>query len=86
MPSNGKSEMMASVFAVAYNDFMQEYTDTKEETYPEEPANQPAEAPTGGAGDNDAPQQPNKEREEERKSCWTCIEWFLRRERSLLKK
>jgi hypothetical protein len=43
MASTGKSEIMASIFAIASNDFMQEYKD-KEETH-QEPANQPAEAP-----------------------------------------
>jgi hypothetical protein len=41
MASTGKSEIMASVFAIASNDFMSEYHDV--ETY-QEPANQPAEA------------------------------------------
>jgi hypothetical protein len=44
MASTGKSEIMASTFAIAWNDFMQEYSD-KEETH-QEPANQPAEAQT----------------------------------------
>jgi predicted ATPase len=44
MASTGKSEIMASIFAIASNDFMQEYRD-KEETH-QEPANQPAEAQT----------------------------------------
>jgi hypothetical protein len=57
MALTGKSEIMASVFAIASNDFMQEYTDAKEEFYPEEPANQPAEAPTGGAEDYDGPRR-----------------------------
>ena len=57
MASTGKGEIMASVFVIASNDFMQEYTDaSKEETHQEEPANQPAEAPTGGAEDDDGPQ------------------------------
>jgi hypothetical protein len=50
----GKSEIMASILAIALNNSMQEYTD-KEETH-QEPTNQPAEAPTG-VGDDDAPQQ-----------------------------
>jgi hypothetical protein len=37
MVSTGKSEIMASIFAIASNDCMQEYTD-KEETH-QEPAN-----------------------------------------------
>jgi hypothetical protein len=57
MASTGKGEIMASVFAIALNNFMQEYTDAKEETLQEEPANQPGEAPTGGAEDNDGPQR-----------------------------
>jgi hypothetical protein len=57
MASTGKSEIMASVFAIASNDFMQEYTDAKEDTHPEESANQPAEAPTGGVEDDDGPQR-----------------------------
>jgi hypothetical protein len=32
-----------------------------------------------------APSNANEETEEERKSCWTCIEWFLRKKRSFLK-
>jgi hypothetical protein len=57
MASTGKGEIMASVFAIASNNFMQEYTDAKEETLQEEPANQPGEAPTGGVEDNDGPQR-----------------------------
>jgi hypothetical protein len=57
MASTGKSQIMASVFAIASNDYMQEYTDAKEESYPEEPADQPAEAPTGGVGEKDGPEQ-----------------------------
>jgi hypothetical protein len=43
MASTGKSEIMASVFAIASNDFMVEYHDKQEETH-QEPANQPAVA------------------------------------------
>ncbi len=57
MASTGKSEIMASVFAIASNDFMQEYADAKEDTHPEESANQPAEAPTGGVEDDDGHQR-----------------------------
>jgi hypothetical protein len=57
MALTGKGEIMASVFAIASNDFMQEYTDAKEETLQEEPTNQPGEAPTGGAEDDNGPQR-----------------------------
>jgi hypothetical protein len=49
--STGKSEIGASVFAMASNDFMQEYHKTHQE-----PANQPAEAQTA-ENDNNAPQR-----------------------------
>jgi hypothetical protein len=62
MASTGKGEIMVSVFAIASNDFMQEYTDAKEETRQEEPANQPGgEAPTGGAEDDDGPSDASEE-------------------------
>jgi hypothetical protein len=41
MASTGKSEIMASIFAIASNNFMQEY----HETHLTKPANQAAEAP-----------------------------------------
>jgi hypothetical protein len=68
MASTGKSEIMASVFAIASNDFIQEYTDAKEESYPEEHATinqrkrQQEERKTMMA-----PSDANEETEEERK-------------------
>jgi hypothetical protein len=52
MASTGKSEIMASVFAIALNVFMQEYKDNKKEETHQEPANQP-----GKGGDSDGPQR-----------------------------
>jgi hypothetical protein len=60
MASTDKGEIMASVFAITSNDFMQEYTDAKEETVQEETANQPGKAPTGGAEDDDGPERGNR--------------------------
>jgi hypothetical protein len=42
MSSTGKSEIMASIFAITSNDFMTEHHD--EDTHLEVPANQPAAA------------------------------------------
>jgi hypothetical protein len=56
MASTGKNEIMASVFAIASNDFMEEYIDKEGDTHKEEPANQPAEAATRGAEANNGPQ------------------------------
>jgi hypothetical protein len=57
MATTGKSEIMASVFAIASNHFMQECKeDNKIEETHQEPANEPVEGPTGMA-DNNGPQR-----------------------------
>jgi hypothetical protein len=57
MSSTDKNEIMASIFAIASNDFITEYhDDEREDTHLEIPGNQPAVA-------EDEPKR--------RKSCWT---------------
>jgi hypothetical protein len=53
MALTGKSEIMASIFAIASNNFMNEYS---EETH-QEPANQPAEAQTVEDADKEGPKR-----------------------------
>jgi hypothetical protein len=84
MASTGKSEIMASVFTIASNDFMQEYTDAKEETYREETANQPAEARTGGAEDDDVPQQRKRGNRRGKKKLLDLHRVVLKKEKELL--
>jgi hypothetical protein len=84
MASTGKSEIMASVFAIASNDFTQEYTDAKEETYPQEPPNQLAEAPTGGAEDNDGPQRRKRRNKRGKKKLLDLHQVVLKKEKELL--
>jgi hypothetical protein len=79
-----KSEIMSSVFAIVSNDFMQEYTDAKEETYPEEPANQPAEAPTGGVEDDDGPQRRKRGNRRGKKKLLDLHRVVLKKEKELL--
>jgi hypothetical protein len=42
MSSTGKNEIMASIFAIASNDFMTENHDNEQDTHLEVPTNQPA--------------------------------------------
>jgi hypothetical protein len=84
MASTGKSEIMASVFAIASNDFMQEYTDAKEDTHPEESANQPAEAPTGGVEDDDGPQRRKQGNRRGKKKLLDLHRVVLKKEEELL--
>ena len=75
---------MASVFAIASNDFMQEYTDAKEENNPEEPANQPAEAPAGGAEDDDGPKRRKRGNRRGKKKLLDLHRLVLKKEKELL--
>jgi hypothetical protein len=75
---------MASVFAIASNDFMQEYTNAKEETLQEEPANQPGEAPTGGAEDDDGPQRRQRGNRSGKKKLFDLQRVVLKKEMELL--
>jgi hypothetical protein len=84
MASTGKGEIMASVFAIASNDFMQEYTDAKEETLQEEPANQPGEAPTGGVEDDDGPQRRQRGNISGKKKLFDLQRVVLKKEMGLL--
>jgi hypothetical protein len=82
MASTGKSEIMASIFAIASNDFMQEYTDKEEETHQEEPANQPAEAPTG-ADNDDGPQRRKRGNRSGKKKLFDLQRVVLKKEQEL---
>jgi hypothetical protein len=59
-------------------------TDAKEETYPEEPANQPAEAPTGGAEDDDGPQRRKRGNRRGKKKLLDLHQVVLKKEKELL--
>jgi hypothetical protein len=57
MALTGKSEIMASIFAIVSNDFMTEHHEKQEDNDLEEPDNQPAVAQQQGAAeDNNGPQ------------------------------
>jgi hypothetical protein len=75
MVLTGKNEIMASVFAIASNNFLEEYTDKEEETQEEEPANQPAEAITREAHDDDNSSNASEETEAASKGCSTFSKW-----------
>jgi hypothetical protein len=78
MASTGKSEIMASVFAIASNDFMQEYTD-KEETHPVEPVK-----PTGEAEEDVGPQRRKRGNRKGRKKLFDLQGVVLKKEKELL--
>ncbi len=78
MASTGKSEIMASVFAIASNDFMQEYTD-KEETHPIEPAK-----PTGEAEEDVGPRRRKRGNRKGRKKLFDLQAVVLKKEKELL--
>jgi hypothetical protein len=76
MASTGKNEIKASVFAIASNDFMEEYTDKEEDTHKEEPTNQPAEVATREAQDEDSPQRCKRGNGSgKKKICLTFSAW-----------
>jgi hypothetical protein len=63
---------------------MQEYTDAKEETQQEEAANQPTEAPTGVAEDNDGPQRRQRGNRSGKKKLFDLQRVVLKKEKELL--
>jgi hypothetical protein len=78
MALTGKGEIMASIFAIASNDFMQEYTD-KEETHPVEPAK-----PTGEAEEDVGPRRRKRGNRKGRKKLFDLQAVVLKKEKELL--
>jgi hypothetical protein len=84
MASTGKNEIMASVFAIASNNFTEEYIDKEGDTHKEEPANQPAEAATRGAEANNGPQWRQQGNRSGKKKLFDLQRMVMKKERELL--
>jgi hypothetical protein len=82
MVSTGKSEIMASIFVIVSNNCMQQYKDKNEETH-QEPPNQPAEGPTGGAEDNNGPQRRKQGNQGGKKKLFDLQRVVLKKEQDL---
>jgi hypothetical protein len=83
MASTGKSEIMASVFAIASNDFMQEYSDKDETHQQEEPANQQQVEPPTGTDDNNGPQRRKRGNRSGKRKLFDLQQVVLKKEQEL---